>query len=175
MKEKIVGTLKSFWEDSVNNQAGNLSSVINSLGMNDFIKSDVAKEFFTSVTKSVSTIKADAYDKDLDAVYNKTNIGGNDHRLFDESHDLLNAWAKVKSAYPDDKRVDEIMGLFTAYWKDFTTVKGMPFKNFDKTEFDKWVTDLTAVVPGLKREYFTDLLQAKCCQPLLVSVVPYYF
>lgn len=73
------------------------------------------------LAKSAPTI----YDKAIDAEYLRTAIGGENHRLFDGSHDLLSAWSKVKDASQDDTFKQEVIGYFSALWKDATTRKGL--------------------------------------------------
>lgn len=115
--------------------------------------SDLLK-YLESLTKSTSTI----YDKALDSEYLKTHIGGGDHRLFDGSHDLFNAWNKVKEALPDDSFQEEVVGYASALWKDLSTVKGLPFTTVSKDSFDVWTKNISEWIPGIDRKYLYDLL-----------------
>lgn len=107
-----------------------------------------------SLTKSTAT----AYDKALDALYNKTDIAGGNHRLFDESHDIFNAWEKAKNAYPDDSFFQEVIGYCQVLFKDVTTAKGLPFKTLDKASYDQWATKISESIPFVSKDYLYDLL-----------------
>ena len=106
------------------------------------------------LTESASTV----YDKALDSEYLQTHIGGGDHRLFDNGHDIFGAWDKVRDALPDDSFNEEVLGYVSALWKDVSTVKGLPFTTVNKESFEGWVDSVSGHIPGLDREYLYDLL-----------------
>ena len=98
------------------------------------------------------------YDKALDAVYNKTHIGGPNHRLFDGGHDPVGAWEAVRNASETDTFAQEVIGYVMGLWKDMTTVKGMPFITMDKSSFDKSAEWVSSTVPGADKNWYYDLL-----------------
>ena len=67
-----------------------------------FISQRELLKWTEELTKQITGAKASDYDKALDAVYNQTHIGGGFHRLFDGSHDAMNAWEKVHDALLDE-------------------------------------------------------------------------
>ena len=85
------------------------------------------------MTKAVATV----YDKAMDKSYLTHKIGGGNHRMFDGGHDLAGAWEAVKSARPDDTFQEEVIGYASALWKDFTTVKGLPFTTWEPETFNE--------------------------------------
>jgi hypothetical protein len=80
----------------------------------------------------------------MDAEYLRAGIGGAYHRLFDEGHTIWGSWEAVREALPGDSRLQEMVGWIGAYAKDVTTMKGMPFFNLDKADFDGWANALSA-------------------------------
>lgn len=107
-----------------------------------------------SLTKSTATI----YDKTLDATYLKTHIGGGNHRLFDGGHDPLSAIDRIKEASEDDTFKEEVLGYFSAMWKDVTTTKGLPFTTLDKANYDEYVNWFSDKLPFIEKSYFYDLM-----------------
>lgn len=105
-----------------------------------------------ALTQSAATI----YDKALDAEYLRTHIGGGNHRMFDGGHDLLGAWERVQRASDTDTFNQEVVGYASALWKDVTTVKGLPFMTWDKTEYDQVAVALSGV-PGVDKTWVYDL------------------
>ena len=77
------------------------------------------------------------YDKAMDAVYNTTNIGGGNHRLFDGGHTIGGAFNAVRDASPDDNIAQEAWGFIQGLIRDGTTSKGLPFANWDKATYDQ--------------------------------------
>ncbi len=159
MNESIKNKLFVLAEDLISKSKLSISNAIDAVGTPDFMQSEGVQEFIKNITSSFTTLKADAYDKSLDAIYNQSHIGGANHRLFDNSHDLLNAWDKAKDALPNDTTTQEIFGMFTASWKDLITTKGLPFTSVDKDSFEKWTDKISSAFPNLSRDYFTDMLQ----------------
>lgn len=130
-----------------------------------FLAQENLLKWSESLTKSSSTI----YDKALDAEYLKTHIGGGDHRLFDGGHDIFNAWTRVRDASPDDSFQQEVLGYISALWKDVTTVKGLPFTNVSKENFEVWVDKLDWI-PGVDRKYLYDLCSFDAFEILSVAL-----
>ena len=62
--------------------------------------------------------------KAMDAKYRATNIGGGNHRLFDEGHTIAGAIKAVRDASPEDTIIEEAMGFLQGIFRDMTTVKG---------------------------------------------------
>jgi len=115
-------------------------------------------EWTNEISKQIVGGAATIYDKALDAEYIKTHIGGGHHRFFDEGHDLINAWQKVREASDVDSFTQEVIGYASALWKDAVTPMGLPFATFDKQTFDIWATKVTDLIPGMNKEYLYDLL-----------------
>lgn len=89
---------------------------------------------------SYTTGRATIYDRAMDAVYNKTHIGGGYHRLFDGGHTLHGAWSACQGlggSIPED-----INGYLKALWKDLATPMGLPLATWDKATFDALSTSL---------------------------------
>lgn len=131
------------------NSAGELSAF--------FAQKDLL-EWVNEMSKQIIGGAATIYDKALDAEYITTHIGGGRHRLFDEGHDLINAWNKVRDATDDDSFSQEVIGYASAIWKDVVTPMGLPFATLDKQTFDVWATKVTELIPGMNKKYFYDLL-----------------
>jgi hypothetical protein len=144
---------KVSWRRKCGDSAVNASTIGCGVGA-----SAVSDPAFLKWTESISSASASAYDKALDAVYLKTNIGGGYHRLFDGGHDLTGAWNQAKDALPDDSIAQEIVGFCSALWKDLTTTRGLPFATVDKGSFDAWAKEISKILPGLDRQYLHDLL-----------------
>ncbi len=143
-------TLKDKLFQSVNSNSGKLSGAIGA-----FMAETGILEKLESLTEGASTI----YDKAMDSEYlSGISGGGGNHRLFDNGHDILNAWDKVKNALPDDSFSDEVIGYTSALWKDLTTVKGLPFSTLTRDTYDSLAENICGVIPGLNREYLYDLL-----------------
>ena len=109
-------------------------------------------------TEALSKGAATTYDKAMDLEYLKTGIGGSYHRLFDGGHTIWGSLKAVRDALPDDSPLQEAAGWIQAYAKDLTTVRGMPFFDLDKADFDQWAEALVGAIPGVKKEYLFDLL-----------------
>ena len=105
-------------------------------------------------TKSLTESAATDFDQAMDAVYLKTHIGGNQHRLFDGGHSLLGSWQAGKAALGEDVT---ILDWVLAYMKDLTTPMGMPFVTVDKTDFDRWASYYSRTITPPHKQYFYDL------------------
>lgn len=119
-----------------------------------FLSDNQLLKHLETLTESASTV----YDKALDSEYLKSHIGGGDHRLFDNGHDIINAWDKVREALPDDSLDQEVLGYVSSLWKDLSTVKGLPFATVSKESFESWVKTTSEWIPGMDRKYMYDLL-----------------
>ena len=75
------------------------------------------------------------YDKEMDANFIATGIGGADHRLFDGGHSLAGAFQAARNASADDSIFEEAAGLLQALARDGTTPKGLPLVTWDKDTF----------------------------------------
>jgi len=118
----------------------------------------LAEKDLLNWTESLTKSAASIYDKALDAEYLLKNIGGGNHRLFDEGHDLLAAWERVRETTKDDSFNQEVIGYISALWKDVTTTKGLPFLTLDKVSYDQWVERISEWIPGVDRQYLYDLM-----------------
>lgn len=128
--------------------ASSLASALAFLQTPDLLK------WTENLTKGAATV----YDKAMDAEYLRTHIGGGAHRLFDGGHTIIGSWEAVKDAMKGDSTAQEIVEWTKAYMKDLTTVKGMPFFNLDKADYDKWAGEIARKIPGVSREFLYDLL-----------------
>ncbi|MCS6284398.1 MAG: hypothetical protein H8K08_03125 [Nitrospira sp.] len=106
------------------------------------------------LTKSAATV----FDRAMDRNYLKDRIGGGNHRMFDDGHDLVGAWDAVRNAKSDDKIHLEIVEYASALWKDLATVKGLPFATWSQDSYGKCADWLAAYVPGASKEWFYDLM-----------------
>ena len=97
------------------------------------------------------------YDKAMDAEYLRTHIGGVNHRMFDGGHDLNSAWKRVRDASDTDTFNQEIIGYVSAIWKDVTTPMGLPFRTWNKENYDQWAEWIVNTVPGANKKWFSDL------------------
>lgn len=97
----------------------------------------IGKEFERKIGHIIDETPT-VYDEYIDKIYNTTGIGSYSHRLFDESHSPLAMWEKVKATLPDDSRSEEIKNYFLSMVKDLQTPMGLPLKNLDKGDFDKF-------------------------------------
>jgi hypothetical protein len=104
------------------------------------------------LTESTATL----YDKALDAEYLRTHVGGGNHRLFDDGHDLVSAWDRVKSASGDDSFQREVVGYAQALWKDVTTSQGLPFATWDQASFGDFADALGKL--GISKQWTYDLV-----------------
>ena len=80
---------------------------------------------------------ATIYDKAMDAGYLATNIGGGNHRLFDEGHTIAGAFKAVRGASIEDSIIQEGLGFVQGMFRDLTTSKGLPLANWDKATYDQ--------------------------------------
>lgn len=128
------------------------------------ISQDVFLKWLEEFTKGTAT----KFDKAMDHVYNSTHVGGGNHRLFDGGHDLLGAWKAAKDAAPDDTFIEEVSGYASALWKDFTTVKGLPFDTIEKANFDGIAESLGKI--GISKDYLYDLCSFDAAEVLGATV-----
>jgi hypothetical protein len=119
-----------------------------------FLSSPELLNWSENITKGTATI----YDKSLDMVYLKTHIGGGNHRMFDDSHDLFSAWDKVKIAKTDDSSTEEIIAYVSAIWKDLTTKQGLPIFTWEKGNYDQFASWFSEHIPFIDKSYFYDLM-----------------
>lgn len=101
--------------------------------------------------------KPSIYDRAMDANYNRTHVGGGDHRLFDGGHDLLGAWQAVAGASPQDGLLQEVSGYMVGLWRDVVTPRGLPLFSMDKGSFDA-VSSYVAGVFGIGGPWLKDVL-----------------
>ena len=119
-----------------------------------FLSPDDLLKWSEEMTKAAATV----YDKAMDKSYLTYKIGGGNHRMFDGGHDLTGAWEAVKNARPDDTFQQEVIGYASALWKDFTTVKGLPFTTWEPETFNKCAEWVATNIPGASKEWFYDLM-----------------
>lgn len=110
------------------------------------------------------------YDEKIDAIYNSTNIGGANHRLFDGSHSPMAMWEKVKETLPDDTRLEELQNYFFSLIKDMQTIKGIPLANIDNKEaYDQAVAKMNSSF-GISKSWFSDALTINLSEFFITTV-----
>lgn len=68
------------------------------------------------------------YDKAIDAVYNRTHVGGSSfHHIVDGNHTLFGAIRAAHNARPGDSFLDEVGGALEHLARDTCSVAGIPF------------------------------------------------
>jgi len=97
---------------------------------------DVSKTI-SKWTEKIFEGPATIYDKAADATYNRTHEGGALHRLFDGGHSPGDLWDAVKEASPNDSRAAEVAGYIEAFFKDVSTINGLPFITLSKENYDE--------------------------------------
>ena len=75
-----------------------------------------------------------AWGQAMDVIYTKTWIGGSDHRMYDGSHTLWDAWLKGYRA-TDYPFFESLRKYFNALWNDVVTPKGLPIINWEQEQF----------------------------------------
>ena len=124
--------------------------------VNGFVSTRLVKPI-EKVTNTINEKPGSIYDKAVDAVYNKTHIGGGKlHRLLDGNHSPINMWFKVKSASPHDTFKDEVKGYFKALFKDMSSPVGIPVVNINRNVYNG-ITSVASTF-GLKKEWVIDML-----------------
>jgi hypothetical protein len=121
------------------------------------LSSFLAQKELLSWTEEVFKSTASVYDKAMDAEYLRNHIAGGRHRLFDQGHDLVNAWEKVRDASDEDTFLQEVVECSHALWKDFVTPMGLPFATLDQQNFDEWAHAIIDTIPGISKDYIYDL------------------
>lgn len=163
-----LNNLKSRAKESVEKGLGSIkaSSISAAAGVTAISSEELAKkftEFYSDLANRFLSAQATVYDKALDAEYIESKMGGAYHRLFDEGHDLFDAWDKVRNAKSDDSFVAEIVGYTSALTKDLVTKMGIPLKTIDKDSFDQLVEKMS-LIPGVDREYLYDLFTVNAAE-----------
>ena len=110
----------------------------------------------TSMLAGIAEDPATIYDKAMDAGYRATNIGGGNHRLFDEGHTIAGAFEAIQGASTEDSIIQEAFGLVQGMFRDLTTSKGLPLANWDHATYDQVASFLESRF-HLSREWFYDL------------------
>lgn len=126
-------------------------------------------QFYSDLANQFLGSQATIYDKALDAKYLQTNVGGKYHRLFDEGHDLFDAWDRVKNASQDDTFKQEVINYTSALTKDLVTKMGIPVKSMEQQTFDAIINNLSAI-PGLNRAFLYDLFTYNAAELTVSSV-----
>ena len=96
------------------------------------------------------------YDRDMDATYNATHVGGGYHRLFDGGHTIPGAFQAVMSASQDDSIMQEAAGFLQALARDATTPMGLPLVNWDQDTFNGLADTLGTF--GIPRSWVADMV-----------------
>ena len=109
-------------------------------------------EYLEGLVKGSKTI----YDAAMDAEYKETHIGGGNHRMFDGGHTLDGAWEAVRGASEDDNIAQEAWGFVQGLLRDGTTLKGLPFANWDKATYDNVASSLKTNF-NIPKDWFYDL------------------
>ena len=139
---------------SVRNQAGLITMGV--LAPEGVLAPDSPLEIDSWLTSLLKNSTPSIYDKAMDATYNATDVGGNLHRLFDGGHSLLGAIKAGHNASPDDSIIQEAVGTVSAIFRDFVTVRGLPFFTWDKDTFDS-VKDTLASDFHISKSWFNEL------------------
>ena len=121
--------------------------------------------WLTNLLASPATI----YDKAMDATYLTTHVGGNYHQLFDGGHSLLGVIKAEHNASPDDSIIQEAVGTVSAIFKDFVTVRGIPFFTWDKATFDS-VAGMLESNLHIPKSWFYDLNTINATELLTASI-----
>ena len=121
--------------------------------------------WLTNLLASPATI----YDRAMDATYVATHVGGSYHRLFDGGHSLLGAIKAGHAASPDDSIIQEAAGTVSAIFKDFVTVRGIPFFTWDKATFDS-VAGMLESNLHIPKSWFYDLNTINATELLTASI-----
>ncbi len=142
---------------------------------------DQAAQFTMGILASDFSLEADRWlgnllaspatyiDKAMDATFNTTHVGGNYHRLFDGGHSLLGAIKAGHNASPDDSIIHEAVGTVSAIFKDFVTVRGIPFFTWDKATFDG-VAGMLESNLHIPKNWFYDLNTINATDLLTASI-----
>ena len=62
------------------------------------------------------------------------------------------------------------MGYVTALWKDISTPAGLPITTVSKEGYDAWADKITSAVPGMDRNWFSDLLSVDALEVVGTSL-----
>jgi len=145
--EKLEPSLKKIKKSVIKNPAPYLLTFLSQSKLLDW-----SRDFMKVISSD------NGYDKAIDAIYNETKEGGGNHRLFDDSHTLGGMIEKAKGAYPDDTFLQEILASVSAWFKDVTTPRGLPFINIDnKDHYDQSAQWMADNIPGASKKWFYDL------------------
>jgi hypothetical protein len=100
----------------------------------------------------------DDYDRAIDAVYNRTNVGGSGyHHLLDGQHSVWGAFHAVKDVKADDSFLTEFIQAGEHLLRDVTSVSGInPFFSLSPDQLDT----LTGLVQpfGISKPFLVDAL-----------------
>ena len=99
---------------------------------------------------------ATIYDKAMDAQFIATNIGGNQHRLFDGGHTIIGAFRAGHSASPDDNIIQEALGTMQGLLRDVSTPRGLPLANWDHETYQRVAESLESNF-HIPKSWFYDL------------------
>ena len=148
------------WASSARGQAAQLTMSV--------LATDVSPEIDRWLTNLLDG-PASIYDKAMDANFLATHVGGSYHRLFDGGHSLLGAIKAGHNASPDDSIIEEAVGTVSAIFKDFVTVRGLPFFTWDKTTFDN-VAGMLESNLHIPKSWFYDLNTINATELLTASI-----
>jgi hypothetical protein len=88
---------------------------------------------------------------------------------FDGGHSLLGAIKAGHNASPDDSIIHEAVGTVSAIFKDFVTVRGIPFFTWDKATFDG-VAGMLESNLHIPKNWFYDLNTINATDLLTASI-----
>jgi len=153
-------TRRKFKDDVrfIKSQISNLKNSIKKDGAAMFaviLSADISKPLIKWTEKLFDGTAA-IYDKAADATYNLGHEGGPLHRLFDGSHSVGGLWEAVKEASPDDKLAAEVAGYIDAFFKDVSTVNGLPFFTLSKDSYQT-VADALNKSFGIPKSWTADI------------------
>ena len=132
----------------------------------------LASDFSLEIDRWLTSLLAGSatiYDKAMDANFLTTHVGGSYHRLFDGGHSLLGAINAGHNASPDDSIIQEAVGTVSAIFKDFVTVRGIPFVTWDKGTFDS-VAGMLESNFHIPKSWFYDLNTINATELLTASI-----
>ena len=161
MNTKLKNTVNQITDTTSTwvNQAFDSTSAafISMLSVTQGALASVLSTDLNSMLNSITSSKANLYDKAMDAAYNLTRNGGGNHRMFDGGHTLSGAFKAVREASPDDTIIQEAMGFVEGLFKDLTTPKGLPLVNWDKSTYDQVANYLQSSF-DIPKDWFSDMM-----------------
>ncbi len=122
------------------------------------LATDLAGKIATWTAKTFNK-NSNVYDKAIDALYNKTHIGGSSlHHIVDGQHTLWGAFKAAHNALPNDTLGEEIKGTLEHLARDTCSKSGInPFFSMD-IETYKSISSYLKDTFGISKRWFADML-----------------